>query len=200
VARQFGNFPFLIARSGIFGLVVRSLSDYQFDDRRSIHNIMSLASQPTDASGSAGGLPMITLADAARIVDHALQTARSMNLPPMTIAVLDARGCLVAFKMEDGSSLLRENIARAKAWSALGMGMGTRSLMSRAAHHPSFFVSLASLAEGSMVPVPGGVLIRSQSGAVIGSVGVSGDVPDKDEACAVIAIGSVDLLADPGTA
>jgi uncharacterized protein GlcG (DUF336 family) len=77
---------------------------------------------------------MISLSDASRVVDHALKSAREMNLPPMTVAVLDARGCLVSFKMEDGSSLLREQIARAKAWSALGMGMGTRTLMSRAAH------------------------------------------------------------------
>jgi uncharacterized protein GlcG (DUF336 family) len=124
-------------------------------------------------------------------VDEALKTAREMNLPPMTVAVLDARGCLVSFKMEDGSSLLREQIARAKAWSALGMGMGTRTLMSRAAHHPAFFAALSSLAEGSMVPVPGGVLVRSQ---------VSGDVPDKDEACALAGIRSVNLVADPGAA
>jgi uncharacterized protein GlcG (DUF336 family) len=78
------------------------------------------------------------------------------------------------------------------------MGMGTRTLMSRAAHHPSFFVALASLAEGAMVPVPGGVLIRSQQGTVVGAIGVSGDVPDKDEACAIAGILSVDLIADPG--
>ena len=143
---------------------------------------------------------MISLSDASRVVDHALKSAREMNLPPMTVAVLDARGCLVSFKMEDGSSLLREQIARAKAWSALGMGMGTRTLMSRAAHHPSFFVALSSLAEGSTVPVPGGVLIRSQHGTVVGAVGVSGDIPDKDEACAVAGILSVDLVADPGAA
>jgi uncharacterized protein GlcG (DUF336 family) len=35
---------------------------------------------------------------------------------------------------------------------------------------------------------------------VVGAVGVSGDIPDKDEACAVAGIRSVDLVADPGTA
>src|SRR5260370_35458717 len=143
---------------------------------------------------------MISLSDASRVVDHALQTGRDRKLPPWTIAVLDARGFSVSFKMEDGSSLLREQIARAKAWSALGMCMGTRTLMSRAAHHPSFFVALSSLAEGSMVPVPGGVLIRLQNGTVVGAGGVGGDIPDKDETCAVAGILSVDLVADPGTA
>jgi uncharacterized protein GlcG (DUF336 family) len=143
---------------------------------------------------------MLSLSVASHVVDEALKTAREMNLPPMTVAVLDARGCLVSFKMEDGSSLLRERIAKAKAWSALGLGMGTRTLMSRAAHHPSFFAALSSLADGSMVPVPGGVLIRTQEGSVIGAVGVSGDMPDKDEACAMTGVRSVGLVADPGAA
>lgn len=118
----------------------------------------------------------------------------------MTVAVLDARGCLLAFKMEDGSSLLREDIAKAKAWSALGMGVGTRTLAARASHHPAFFAALSGLAEGRVVPVPGGVLIRAPDQRVIGAIGVSGDLPDKDEACAVAAIAEAELVADPGAA
>ena len=49
---------------------------------------------------------MITLDQASKIVDGALTDARSSNLAPMTVAVLDARGCVIALKMEDGSSLL----------------------------------------------------------------------------------------------
>lgn len=48
---------------------------------------------------------MLTLAEATQIVDAALAHARSQGLAPMTVAVLDARGCVVALKMEDGSSL-----------------------------------------------------------------------------------------------
>lgn len=143
---------------------------------------------------------MIKLSEAAQVVDEALRFARAERFPSMTIAVLDARGCLIAFKMEDGSSLLREEIAKAKAWGALGMGMGTRALASRAAHHPSFFTALSSLAEGRIVPVAGGVLIRSADKTIIGAVGISGDVPDRDEACAMAAITAVGLFPDPGAA
>jgi len=144
---------------------------------------------------------MLHLADASRIVDEALSYARSQSMPPMTVAVLDARGCLVAYKSEDGSSLLRESISKAKAWGALGMGMGTRALAGRAAHHPAFFAALASLSEGNVVPVPGGVLVRpAKAGPVIGAVGVSGDMPDRDEACAVAGISAVSLVADTGAA
>ena len=76
----------------------------------------------------------------------------------MTIAALDVRGCIVALKMEDGSGLMRPDIAAGKAWGALGMGFGTRNLAGRAQSLPQFFGALADLADGRVLPVPGGVL------------------------------------------
>jgi uncharacterized protein GlcG (DUF336 family) len=142
---------------------------------------------------------MITLDQASRIVDGALADARTSNLAPMTVAVLDARGCVVALKMEDGSSLLRPRIASGKAWSALGMGFGTRNLQSRADELPAFFGALADLADGRVLPVPGGVLIRDRDGSIVGACGASGDVADNDEACVVAGIQTAGLAADPGT-
>jgi uncharacterized protein GlcG (DUF336 family) len=140
----------------------------------------------------------ISLGAARTIVVRALAHARSSDFPPMTVAVLDAAGRLVAFAGEDGSSLLRERIARGKAHGALHMGVGSRSLAARAAAEPAFVNSLVSLAEGNLVPVPGGVLIRDDNDAVIGAVGVSGHLPDDDEACAVHGITACGLRADPG--
>ncbi len=136
---------------------------------------------------------MLTLADAAQIVEQALAHARSQGLAPMTVAVLDVRGCVVALKMEDGSSLLRPDIASGKAWSALAMGFGTRNLEARARSLPSFFGALACLADGRVLPVPGGVLVRSADGTLLGAVGASGDVADNDEACALAGIKAVGL-------
>jgi uncharacterized protein GlcG (DUF336 family) len=140
----------------------------------------------------------VNLGAARTIVVRALAHARSSDFPPMTIAVLDAAGRLVAFAGEDGSSLLRERIARGKAHGALNMGVGSRSLAARAASNPAFVNSLVSLADGNLVPVPGGVLIRDGNDAVIGAVGVSGHLPDDDEACAIHGITACDLRADPG--
>ena len=142
----------------------------------------------------------ISLAAARTIVVRALAHARSSDFPPMTVAVLDAAGRLVAFAGEDGSSLLRERIARGKAHGALNMGVGSRSLAARAASNPAFVNSLVSLADGNLVPVPGGVLIRDDNDAVIGAVGVSGHLPGDDEACAIHGITAADLRADPGAA
>lgn len=142
---------------------------------------------------------MIGCDQARRIVDSALRSAREDDLPPMTVAVLDAGGHLVAFAREDRSSLLRERIARGKALGALNMGVGSRTLAGRAEAHPHFVNSLVALAAGELVPVAGGVLVRDDDGEVIGAVGVSGHVPDADEACAVRGVEECGLRADPGT-
>jgi uncharacterized protein GlcG (DUF336 family) len=143
-------------------------------------------------------ITLLTLVQATHIVDEALAYGRRHQFAPLTVAVLDMRGCVVALKMEDGSSLLRPEIAVGKAWSALGMGVGTRSLAARAQKVPSFFTALAVLAEGRLVPVPGGVLIRSEAGEILGAVGASGDNSDNDEASIVAGIEAAGLRADPG--
>src|ERR1700758_2167242 len=79
---------------------------------------------------------LIDLTRARTMVDRAIEHARSNDFPPMTVAVLDAARRLVAFAGEDGSSLLRERIARGKAHGALNIGVGSQSLAARAASDP----------------------------------------------------------------
>src|SRR5258706_14318279 len=129
-------------------------------------------------------MPVVTLAQASTIVDAALKKGRETNCAPLTVAVLDAGGHLVAFKREDKSGLLRFDIAFGKAWGALGMGFGSRTLAARAAKTPQFFTMLAAASGGCMVTNPGGVLIRSATGDIVGAVGISGDTSDRDGGCA----------------
>jgi uncharacterized protein GlcG (DUF336 family) len=140
----------------------------------------------------------LTLDQASTIVDIALATARDLELVPMTVAVLDAGGHLVAFKREDRSGILRYDIAYGKAWGALGMGFGSRTLYERAANTPQFFNALYAASGGRVVTNPGGVLIRDSEGEIVGAVGISGDTSDKDEACAIAGIEAAGLFADPG--
>jgi uncharacterized protein GlcG (DUF336 family) len=114
------------------------------------------------------------------------------------VAVLDAAGYLKVLKREDQSSLLRQEIAMGKAWGVLGMGFGGRELARRAAKMPIFYNALSDLSGGRMVPVPGGVIIRSGSGEILGSVGISGDTSDNDEICAVYGIKAAGLTPDTG--
>src|SRR3979490_1323213 len=141
---------------------------------------------------------MINVVDATIIVDGALAHGRSLGLQPLTVAVLDAGGYLVSFKREDGSSLLRPAIAQAKAWGALGMGVGTRTLAQRAATVPAFISALNALTGGQVIPVPGGVLIRGGGNSIIGGVGISGDPSYHDESCAVAGIKAAGFTPDAG--
>jgi uncharacterized protein GlcG (DUF336 family) len=140
----------------------------------------------------------LPLKAAAQMVEAALAQARRLNLQPMTVAVLDAGGHLVAFQREDGSGILRPQIATGKAWGVLGMGSGGRTMAQRAESHPSFYAALFAASEGRVFPVRGGVLVRDAAGRVVGAVGVSGDLPDRDELCAVAAIEAAGFAADAG--
>lgn len=142
----------------------------------------------------------VSLAQASAIVDSALARGRELGLAPMTVVVLDAGGHPVALKREDGSGILRVEIATGKAWGSLALGAGSRVLAARVesgAPGAAFVGAIATASGGRVVPVAGGVLIRD-GGAIIGAVGVSGDLSDKDEDCAVAGIGAAGLVSDTG--
>jgi uncharacterized protein GlcG (DUF336 family) len=143
----------------------------------------------------------ITLGQAMTIVEAALRRARETGCAPLAIAVLDDGGHLKAFAREDGAGIVRPQIAMGKAWGALGMGMGSRAFVRRVAEQPqqqAFFGALNAMSGGRVVPAAGGVLIRDGQGVVVGAVGISGDVSDKDEACALAGIEAARLAGDTG--
>jgi uncharacterized protein GlcG (DUF336 family) len=121
----------------------------------------------------------LTLAHAEKMIDAALQAARAADLLPLTVAVLDSGGHLVAFKREDGCGVLRFDIALGKAWGALGMGISSRTIRDRLGTRPAFQGALAAASGGRFVPVPGGVLALDAAGHVIGANGISGDASDR---------------------
>lgn len=142
-------------------------------------------------------MPALTLDQARTILDTALATGRDKGFKPLAIAVLDARGALKAFAAQDGTSLKRGEIARGKADGALAMGLGSRAIARMAAERPAFVTAAIHAVGGSLVPVPGGVLIM-EGGELVGAVGVSGDLSDNDEICAVAGIEAAGLEADTG--
>jgi uncharacterized protein GlcG (DUF336 family) len=141
---------------------------------------------------------MLKLKVAQKIVKVALETAREKGMKPLAVAAVDARGALVAFAAEDGVSLKRETVARGKADGAIGLGVGSRQIGKMAAERPHFIVAVTHAVGGSLIPVPGGVLIRDAKGGVIGAVGVSGDTSDNDELAAAAGIAAAGFMADAG--
>ena len=138
----------------------------------------------------------LTLSKALTIIDASLAKGGEIDARPLTVAVLDAGGHLVALQRQDGSSTLRPDLAQAKAAGAIGMGVSSRSLAKMAAERPQFMDALATLAKGRMMPAPGGVLVRDGDGRVIGAVGITGDTSDRDETCAIAGIEAAGLTAD----
>ena len=135
----------------------------------------------------------LKLDEAQTIVAAALAYARAKGLKPMGFVVLDDRVALRAAATEDGTSLARWKVAYGKANGALSMGVDSRKLHDMAIERPHFVASLASVFGEGLVPVPGGVLIRDASGAVIGAAGASGDTSDADEAALLAAIAEAGL-------
>jgi uncharacterized protein GlcG (DUF336 family) len=139
----------------------------------------------------------LTLDVARKILDAALAKSIEKKLKPLVVTILDVRGCIKAAAAQDGTSLMRGEIAHGKAYGALAMGMGSRALFQRAQEQAYFIGAANTLAQGRMIPVPGGVLIQD-GGTLVGAVGISGDTSDNDEACAIAGIEAVGLKANPG--
>jgi uncharacterized protein GlcG (DUF336 family) len=124
--------------------------------------------------------------------------AAEAGFKPMTVVVLDPGGHVVAVEREDGSSMSRFEIGRGKAYGALALGMGSRAIMGRAEQQPYFIAAVTSAVGGSLVPVPGGVLVLDSEGELLGAVGVTGDTSDNDESAAVAGIEGAGLTAQTG--
>ncbi len=138
------------------------------------------------------------LSTAQKILEAALGYASEQGFKPMAAGVIDSRGALKAFAAQDGTSLKRGEIALGKANGAIALGMGSRALMKRAEQQGYFIAAATSAIGGSLVPVPGGVLIKDDAGGLLGAVGISGDTSDNDEAAAIAGIKAAGLIPDAG--
>src|SRR5258706_13125336 len=121
---------------------------------------------------------VLTLQEADAIAQGALAKARELKCSRMTVAVVDAGGAAIVMKRADGSGILRPDIAFAKAWGPVGMGIGGRAMAKRASDSPQFWAALNTISGGRIAPVAGGGLIL-QAGQVVGGWGVRGDLPAK---------------------
>jgi uncharacterized protein GlcG (DUF336 family) len=137
---------------------------------------------------------MITLEQAQRMIQVARDTGREMGLKPLSVAVLDAGGHLLAFAREDGASPGRFEIARGKAYGCLMLGMPGSAIFARAEQQPYFVAALNGAYDGKFIPVPGGVLVL-QGDAIIGAVGVTGDTSENDAAVAVAGVEAAGFTA-----
>ncbi|CAN7630209.1 heme-binding protein [Phenylobacterium sp. LjRoot225] len=140
----------------------------------------------------------LSLSPANTIIQGALAEAARLQLKPLTVAVLDAGGHVIALQRQDGASNLRPQLAIGKAAGALALGVSSRQIAAMAEERPRFVGALASLGASAampVVPAAGGVLIRNGADQLIGAVGITGDTSDNDELCALAGVRAAGLLA-----
>lgn len=135
----------------------------------------------------------ITLEQANTAITAALAKATALGLKPLSVAVLDAGGHLLALQRQDGASILRPQIAIAKAAGALALGVSSRRIGEMAAERPAFVASLGTISPYGVVPAAGGVIVIDADGQPLGAVGVTGDVSDNDELCALAGLTAAGL-------
>jgi len=140
-------------------------------------------------------MSQITLAQANAIIAGALAKGKDAAFKPLSVAVVDAGGHLIAFQRSDGSSFARAQIATGKAAAALALGVSSRKVGDMAAERPWFVGALASGAPHPVVPAAGGVIVVDETGAFRGAVGVTGDTSDNDEIAALAGIEAAGLVA-----
>jgi len=139
-------------------------------------------------------MTQVTLEQARKIISLALETGTTEGFKPLSVAVLDAGGHLIAFERSDGASPGRFAIAEGKAYGAVMLGMGGTAQMARAEQQAYFIAAANGAFGGRMVPVPGGVLLRAEAGGpVIGAVGVTGDTSDNDLIAAMAGVTAAGL-------
>ena len=134
----------------------------------------------------------LTLAEADAIAQGAIEGATLRGLNPIAVCVLDRGGHALVLKRQEGATFLRVEIATAKAWTAVSLAAPSRNFAAMAETRPQFVTSLVTISQGRMAPAAGGVLVL-RDGQIIGSVGVSGDTPDNDEAVALDGVSAARL-------
>ena len=137
----------------------------------------------------------LSLTQANALIDAAFTHGAELALKPLTVAVVDPGGYLIAAQRQDTCSNVRVRLAQGKAAGALALGVSSRTIGKMAEERPHFVASVREFGEGGMVPVAGGVIVCDSAGAIVGAIGVTGDTSDNDEACALAAIAAVGLEA-----
>ena len=138
----------------------------------------------------------ITMDEALAILQGTFRRAAELEAYPLAAIVLDAGGRVKAVLKQDGASLMRFEIARGKAFAALALNRSSRQVLQKFREKPAFMDTLRDLADGPIFLEAGGQLIRDASGEVVGAIGVTGDVNEVDDLCAISGIQSAGFKAD----
>ncbi len=141
-------------------------------------------------------MTMITLTQSNRIIEAIFSRGRELSCRPLSAVVVEPGAKVKAFQKEDGSSMMRFEMAYGKAYAALALGRSSKLVRVRAEERPMFMQYLIRASGDQLFPEGGGMLIRDKDGEVIGAIGVTGDTQERDEELAVHGIHAAGLETD----
>jgi uncharacterized protein GlcG (DUF336 family) len=107
---------------------------------------------------------MITLRQAESIIDAILARGRELGCRPLSVVVVEPGAKVKAFKKEDGSSMMRFEMAFGKAYAALALGRSSSLVRVRAEQRPMFMDYLLDTSDRQIFPEGGGMLVRDAWG------------------------------------
>lgn len=141
----------------------------------------------------------LTLAQADAIIEHAFNVARADGHGPMAVAVLDAGGHPLAFRRDHLAPFVYADMAMAKAWTTIAAQRSSRLQGDRLADRVGLIESMAAISRGRFLAIPGGILVRTADGSVLGSVGIAGrSGGEQGEVCLLRAVAAAGLHGDAG--
>ena len=141
-------------------------------------------------------MSQVTLEQSNHIIDAILARGRDLKCRPLSVVVTDPGARPIAFKKEDGSAMMRFEMALGKAFAALALGRSSSLVRVRTEQRPLFMNFLMGASDGQIFPEGGGMLIRNEHGEVIGAVGVTGDTQERDEELAAHGVRAANLKLD----
>jgi uncharacterized protein GlcG (DUF336 family) len=138
---------------------------------------------------------MLTIEEALALIAAARTAAGKLGVP-MSFAVMDAAGHLVAFARMDGAQWITADVAQGKAWTAAAYGTPSAAQKDKMAPMPNFAQAITAMTHGRYTPQTGAVPIY-RGGALLGGIGGSGGTGDQDEAACAAAVHATGLSTTP---
>lgn len=122
---------------------------------------------------------MLPVAEALSLIDAAVQAAAELDVP-MSVAVMDPSGHLLAFARMDGAPWITADIAQGKAWTAAAYGAPSAAQKVKMEPMPNFSAAITARTGGRFTPQTGAVPVY-RDGVLEAAIGASGGTGDQDE-------------------
>ena len=123
---------------------------------------------------------MLILSEAMSLCTAAREAATELGTPPMSFAVIDAGGHLLAFARMDGAPWVSADVAIGKAWTSAAYGVPSAAQKEKMAPMPNFANAIIAMTHGRFTPQTGAVPIY-RGDELLGALGASGGTGEQDE-------------------